>query len=244
MKKQIILLLLFVLICSLQALDVPKLQGRINDYATILSSPQIAELEKLLSDAEASTSSQIVVLIIPSLEDDALEDFSIRVLENWKIGQAKLDNGAMLLVSINDRKLRIEVGYGLEGMLTDLKSDYIIRNTIVPEFKQNNYFQGIYAGLQSMIGIINKEFDISPEQLAEFKKQKQEKNKSSHFPFALIIFIIIILSNIGKKGGRGGGGFFWGGIGGFGGGGSSSGGFGGFSGGGGSFGGGGSSGSW
>ncbi|MBT8345978.1 MAG: TPM domain-containing protein, partial [Desulfofustis sp.] len=108
------LLLLYSAVQSL-ALDVPDLKGRVNDYANLLSPATEASLESVLKSLESSDSTQIVVLTINSLQDDDLEQFSLRVVEDWKIGQQGLDNGVLLLVARDDRKIRIEVGYGLEG---------------------------------------------------------------------------------------------------------------------------------
>ncbi|TRZ51770.1 TPM domain-containing protein, partial [bacterium] len=127
---------LFIIIpFSAGALDVPQLKGRVNDYASMLSPETAQKLDAALSAIEKSDSTQIVVLTIPSLEGEVIEEFSIKVAEAWKIGQKNLDNGAILLVSKNDRKLRIETGRGLEGKLTDLISGRIIRSEIIPKFK-------------------------------------------------------------------------------------------------------------
>jgi uncharacterized protein len=140
------------------ALKVPALEGRVNDYAGLLSSSTVRQLDAGLAQLESTDSTQIVVLTIPSLEGDSLEDFSMRVVDQWKIGQKGKDNGALLLVSKNDRKVRIEVGYGLEGKLTDLVSGRIIRNIIVPQFKMGNYDQGIVNGVAAMAGVVRGEF--------------------------------------------------------------------------------------
>ena len=117
------------------ALDVPKLQGYVNDYADMIS-PQVRDqLNNELHAFEQSDSTQIVILTIPSLEGEALEDFSIKVAEAWKIGQKNKDNGAILLVAKQERKIRVEVGRGLEGRLTDLMSGRIIDLVIQPRFK-------------------------------------------------------------------------------------------------------------
>lgn len=251
MKKSYILFLIIFLLLTGQgifSIQVPKLTGRVNDYAGILSAAEKGELERLLKETEEMTSAQVVLLTISSLSGDVLEDFSMRVAEDWKLGQAGQDNGVLLLVAVAERKIRIEVGYGLESILTDAKSGYIIRKNIVPKFKKGNYFSGIGSGLSTITGIIKKDFDISPEQLAEFRKE-QSKSKGSQLPIGLIVFVIIILLSFFKRGTRGRGYrtgtpwiFFGGGLGGSRGGGSFGGG--GFSGGGGSFGGGGSSGGW
>jgi len=140
------------------ALKVPPLQARVNDYAGMLSQGTVRQLEHLLQAFEQRESTQIVVLTIPSLEGEVLEEFSIRVVEQWKIGHKGLDNGAILLVSRTDRKLRIEVGYGLEGRLTDLMAGRIISGIIVPEFKAGRFDQGVLNGVQAMIDVVRGEF--------------------------------------------------------------------------------------
>jgi len=256
MKKLNILLVLVVLFTfsSAFSLSVPNLEGRVNDLAGILSSGEKQILDTELKSVEENTSSQVAVLIISSLQGEILEDYSLKVSEQWKLGQKDYDNGVLLLISVNDKKLRIEVGYGLESILTDAKCNYIIRHDIVPSFRNGDYFGGILNGTKTITGIITQKFDISPEELRKFRKKKPRRK--THIPFGLIIFVIILILNIfrGGSGGRGGRsglgrGLFWAMLlsgngrssssGGF-----SSGGFGGFSGGGGSFGGGGSSGGW
>lgn len=241
--KRIILLILFVFItATLYPAEFPKLKGRVNDYANILNSNEERSIEVMLDELEKKTSAQVVLLTIDTLDGDTIEDYSIRLTEQkgWKIGQKGLDNGVILLISMKERKLRLEVGYGLEGALTDLKSSYIIRKLIVPGFKSGKYYQGILRGLTTVSGIISKEYDIPSEDLKKFKEKKSE-NPGISFIIFLVIFFFFVLPAFSKSKGKGGTGF-WGG-GGFGGG-SSSGGFGGFSGGGGSFGGGGASGGW
>lgn len=247
MKKILFLLTIFVTI-QLFALEVPKLRKRVNDNADILTPYQEMELEQKLQTVEAKTSSQIAVLTINSLQGENLEDYSMRVAEQWKLGQQEFDNGALLLIALKEKKIRIEVGYGLESIITDLKSGYIIRNSIVPPFKEGNYFKGISAGSIAISGLITEEFEITDEQLQKYQTQQKE-NKKIHLPFGLIVFLFMII--FGGFGRRRRGGLFTalflgsmlGGSGrsssGFGGG-----GFGGFSGGGGGFGGGGASGGW
>ena len=121
------------------ALEVPPLRGRINDYAALLSPDKTRELETRLAQFEKETGHQIALLTIPTLEGDSIEDFSIRVAESWKVGQKGFDNGAILIVAAKDRRLRIEVGYGLEGVLPDAIASRIIREVIVPEFRTENY---------------------------------------------------------------------------------------------------------
>jgi len=143
------------------ALDVPTLQGRVNDYAAMLSPATTAQLNSVLQTIESTDSTQIVVLTIRSLEGDSLEDFSLRVVETWQLGQKGFDNGALLLVAKDDRKIRIETGYGLEGTLTDLTAGRIIRNVIAPHFKQGNFDQGIIDGVGAMVATVRGEFSAT-----------------------------------------------------------------------------------
>ena len=130
---------------------MPQLNGRVDDYAGVLSAPTKKQLEAVLADLEKTDATQSMVLTLSSVEGENLEQFSIRVAETWKIGQKGLDNGAILLVALKERKIRIEVGYGLEGRLTDLVTDRIIRNVIVPHFKTGNFDQGIADGVAAWI---------------------------------------------------------------------------------------------
>jgi uncharacterized protein len=154
----ILLGILLLPVGPVHALTVPALKGRINDYAQILSPATISQLENALRYFEQQESTQIVVLTVPTLEGDSLEDFSIRVAESWKIGQKKIDNGAILLIAKQEKKLRIEVGYGLEGKLTDLISGRIIHDIIVPRFKEGNFDQGIINGVSAMMEAVKGEF--------------------------------------------------------------------------------------
>ncbi len=228
----------FLLITQLAfALDVPRLTGRVNDYANILTSGQKTSLESFLKKVETASSAQVVLLTINSLDGENLEDFSMTVAEKWKLGQKDKDNGVLLLVAVKDKKIRIEVGYGLEGALTDLKCGYIIRQLIVPDFKSGKFYNGINEGLTAITGLITKEYEISPEQLKDYE-EGADPEKIGHSILVIMILIIVIVSYIfkgnsrrgyiGSFSSRSGSGFSGGG----------------FSGGGGSFGGGGSSGGW
>ena len=231
----------------LLALGVPALKARVNDNAGMLSSYTEKQLEGILRDLEQTDSTQIVVLTIPSLEGEVLEEFSIKVADQWKIGQKGFDNGAMLLIAEADREMRIEVGYGLEGSLTDLMAGRIIDNVIVPQFRAGNFDQGVLDGVQAMIGVVRGEYK-APEKIPSRKGPKFKADSLFFFIWlGFVIFVIIMRIRrraSRRKGARGSSrGIGW--IGGFGGGGFSSGGFGGgFGGGGGGFGGGGASGGW
>jgi uncharacterized protein len=151
----------FLLLSSIfslaRALDVPALRGRVNDYANIIRPDKSQELDERLARFEQETGHQLAILTIPSLEGDALEDFSIRVAESWKIGQKGFDNGAILIVAPKDRKLRIEVGYGLEGVLPDAIANRIINEIIVPRFRENDYSGGVEAGVNALMQVTKGE---------------------------------------------------------------------------------------
>lgn len=143
---------------SLSAAEVPFLAGRVNDTAELLSPAARMELEELLKAHEDSTSNQVVVLTIRSLEGDVLEEYSMKVAETWKLGQKEKDNGVLLLVAKDDRKVRIEVGQGLEGALTDLMTGSIIRKEIVPRFRDGDYDGGIRGGVHAILSAIRGEY--------------------------------------------------------------------------------------
>jgi uncharacterized protein len=141
------------------ALNVPDHpEGRVTDFTATLSPSEISSLNYKLADFEEKTTNQIAVLFIPSLEGDNLEDYSIRLADKWKIGQQGKDNGVILLIVKKDRRLRIEVGYGLEHLLTDSRAGSIIRNTIVPSFKKDRFFEGINRGIDAIIKAISPTF--------------------------------------------------------------------------------------
>lgn len=186
------------------ALDVPPLRGRVNDYAGLLSTGVVSQIELLLKNFEQKQSTQIVVLIVPSLEGDALEDFSMRVAEQWKIGHKGLDNGAILLISRADRKVRIEVGYGLEGRLTDLKAGRIIREVILPEFRTQRFDQGVSNGVQAMIDSVTGEFKAAGRKGAG---GLDPRTSSDVIPFLILfIFLVSSLGRVSKALGTAGGG--------------------------------------
>jgi len=219
------------------------------DETNTLTGDQTNILLKKLVDFEKATSNQIILYIIPSLNGEPIEMVSIKIAETNKIGKKDKNNGVLLLISKEDKKIRIEVGYGLEGALTDAISSSIIRNEIAPSFRNGNYFEGVTKGLDAIILATKNEY-----------KNTDKNSSSDSLCFGVPIFIFIIFGFIffsifisiirgifgfGRKNypGRGSGSGFWGGFG-SGGSGGSGGSFGGFSGGGGSFGGGGASGGW
>ncbi len=229
--KRFAALLLWIVLAALPAHakdDFPPLTGRVVDAAHVIDANTAVRLDAMLAAHEKKTTDQIVVVTLPSLHGDDIADLGYRLGRAWGIGQKGKNNGALLIVAPNERKVRIEVGYGLEGTLTDAASSLIIQNVILPHFKAGDMPGGIAAGAQAMLATLG-DTDAGPVPAA-----MQEQAPS--IPLIIIIIVFVILFS---RGGfllpllfglsRGGGG------------GNDS---GGFSGGGGSFGGGGSSGSW
>lgn len=136
---------------------VPPLTGRVVDQTGTLTSAQIATLDRALQAFEQRKGSQIAVLLVPTTAPETIEQFSIRVAEAWKIGRNKIDDGAILVIAKDDRVLRIEVGYGLEGALTDVTSRRIIDEVITPKFRDGDFAGGVTAGVDRMIGVIDGE---------------------------------------------------------------------------------------
>lgn len=227
------------------ALDVPpKPSTPVLDSAGLLSPAVRTTLERDIVRFETETSNQIAVLILPSLEGESLEDFTIRVAEAWRPGQAERDNGVILAVFVRDRKVRIEVGYGLEGVLTDALARRIIRQEITPAFRAGNYDGGVTSAVTAIMAATRGEYEGTA---------RKKNDDPPPVLFILFLFLFFILPAILRRAGGGsrnvtGRGIFLGlppfGSGGRGGGGGGfgGGGFGGF--GGGSFGGGGASGGW
>jgi len=206
LKRHGTILLILLVVClplPVAALDVPALQGRVNDYAGMLAPATERHLDAALQDLERSDSTQIVVLTIASLEGDSLEDFSIRVAEQWRIGHKGLDNGAILLIAKADRKLRIEVGYGLEGRLTDLMAGRIIANVIVPYFKNGQIDQGVVEGVQAMIGVVKGEF--SAADAPADRRQSERRSGNGLFGLILALFILNVLGRLRRSVGALGG---------------------------------------
>jgi uncharacterized protein len=178
--------LVLFLAASANALEVPPLQGYVNDYAGMLAPETKAKLENDLRAFEQSDSTQVVILTIPSLEGEDLEGFSIRVATTWKIGQQNKDNGVLLLVSKQERKIRIEVGKGLEGVLTDLLSGRIIDLVFKPHFKRGDFNGGFVAGVAAVIDATRGEFKAAESPTAA----KHKKGAPSFL--TLLIFLGIV----------------------------------------------------
>ncbi|MGV8075438.1 MAG: TPM domain-containing protein [Syntrophobacteraceae bacterium] len=187
MRKIPAICLFFLLSASIgYALDVPALQSHVNDYAGMLSPREAQALEARLTDFEKTDSTQIVILTIPSLDGENLEDFSIRVADAWRIGQKGQDNGAVLLIAKKERKIRIEVGRGLEGKLTDLVSGRIIRNEIAPRFKAGQLDAGISRGVSAIIGVVRGEYKASHQGNA---RRGAPRSTTSFLQMLIFLFI-------------------------------------------------------
>ncbi len=166
---------------------VPELWGiRVHDDANALNQETVDQLEKELKAYEDSTSNQIAILIVHSLDGDVLENYSLRVAEKWNLGQKGKDNGVLLLIAVDDHKMRIEVGQGLEGKLTDAQSNRIIRNEIAPEFRRGDYDAGVRAGIDGMLKAIAGEYKAE-----EVDSSSGELSLKEQLFFGLFIFGIL-----------------------------------------------------
>lgn len=241
----LILAALFVLCAALSAwaVEFPQLTGRVVDEVGLLSAQQRESITAALAAHEQKTGQQLVVVTLNSLQGLPIEDYGYQLGRHWGIGEKDKNTGALLIVAPNERVVRIEVGYGLEGELTDAATKLIIENIILPEFRAGRFGQGIVAGTGAMLQILG---GAPPGEVAAARQRQPERHREAAFPlFPMILLFIFLLVARGGRSRRRRRGWYGGfppiGRGGFGGGGFGGGGFGG---GGGSFGGGGSSGRW
>jgi len=172
---------------SLAALEVPYLTGRVNDYAGLLSAEQRENLEVFLAELERATSAQVAVLTIPSLEGEVLEDYSLRVAQTWQLGQRDRNNGVLFLVATGDRRMRLEVGYGLEGTLPDATCRRILDGIVRPRFRAGDFPGGIEAGVKAVAGVIRG------EEGALAKAEASELGQPAGVVARLIMFLVFLL---------------------------------------------------
>ncbi len=167
--KRTFLLLLLSCACAvaLAQTAVPPLTGHVTDRTATLTPEQVRSLDEALRSFEARKGSQIAVLVVASTGPESIEQYSIRVADQWKLGRRKVDDGAILVVAKDDRTLRIEVGYGLEGVLTDAACRRIIDERIVPRLRGGDFYGGIAAGIDSMTGLVDGEALPAPPQAAQ-----------------------------------------------------------------------------
>lgn len=174
------------------ALDVPALTGRIVDLAHVLPASTQESLSARMAAHEAETSNQVAVLILPSLEGEPLEEFSHQVATTWKLGGKGTDNGVLLLVAIQERKIRIEVGYGLEDVLTDARSARIIRNDMVPRFRFGDFPGGVSAGVDAILRTIEGTYQATSKEIA-----LEESDRTEQIAVAILAGVVVGLSLMG-----------------------------------------------
>ncbi|MBV9988350.1 MAG: TPM domain-containing protein [Chitinophagaceae bacterium] len=200
--------LLLILFCSLAAVagfsqqvparpNPPRL---VNDFAGVLSPEQVEILEHKLVALDDSTSNQIAVVLVKSLDGNAIEDYSVKLFRDWGIGNKKTNNGVLIVASMDDHKIWITVGYGLEGAIPDAMASSIYRNEMVPEFRQNNYYRGIDNAIDALAKAAAGEYHVKKE-----KSSSGGKGGGSILGFIVILIVIIIASTRGGRGGGGGG---------------------------------------
>lgn len=170
------MLLGWCLAATAQPVAMPPLTARVTDLTASLTAEQVASLEGKLQRFEVAKGSQLAVLIIPSTGEESIEQYSLRVVEQWRLGRKKIDDGVLLIVAKNDRTLRIEVGYGLEGALNDATAKRIISEIIVPRFRQGDFYSGIEAGVDQMIAIIDGE-PLPPPNAERMELRMSSRNR-------------------------------------------------------------------
>jgi uncharacterized protein len=161
-----------LLLCAVVSAEqtLPKPAGRITDLANVIDAGTESELDRRLDQLEQTTSHEVAVVTVPSLGGTTVEDYAERLFKEWGIGQAKQDNGVLVLVAPNEREMRIEVGYGLEGILPDGLAGEIIRDNFIPRFRNNDYNGGIRDGVLRVADIVEKQQVLTPEELARFNQ--------------------------------------------------------------------------
>lgn len=219
----------------------PALTGRVADQAELLDTQAEARITQMLAAHEQATTEQVVVVTVPDLQGQSIEEYGLELGRNWGIGQQGEDNGALLIVARDDRRVRIEVGYGLEGRLTDAQSSVIINRVMLPAFREGEFERGIFQGTQAIVQVLGGD----PLRVPEQRGASQRPEQPPVGIFILLLFIVLgmigggrggrggrgrfgsallagaLLGGMGRGGGLGGGGGFGGGGGGFGGGGAS-----------------------
>lgn len=167
---------------------VPALSARVIDQTKTLTPDQLRTLDRKLREIETRKGSQVAVLMVPSTKPEEIEQFAIRVADQWKIGRKKVDDGVILLIAKNDRAVRIEVGYGLEGAITDALSKRIIDGAIIPRFKQQEFYQGILAGVDQIGRVIDGEALPTPVQAQQLLADQEDD-----LSFLVVLFVIALV---------------------------------------------------
>src|SRR6202034_2760390 len=179
---------------------IPKLEARVTDVTGTLTAAQQAELEQKLAHCEARKGAQIAVLLVPTTQPEEIEQYSIRVTDAWKLGRKKVDDGALLILAKDDHKLRIENGYGLEGVLTDAASNRIIEDTMVPLLRQGQYYAAIGAGFDQMMSLIDGE-QLPPPDRTWQHRGTRNWNFLPFLLFAMVFDSSVLRSIFGRAGG-------------------------------------------
>jgi len=192
-RASLVALLMCWAVTAFADVAVPPLSGRVVDQTGTLSSDTIASLTQTLKGLELRKGSQVAVLIVPTTAPETIEQYSIRVAEAWKIGRKKIDDGALLVVAKNDHKLRIEVGYGLEGSLTDATASRIISEVITPKFRSGDFTGGISDGVERMISVIDGEPLPAPEPTQSFGESAQLEDL-----FPILLFVAIVVGGLSR----------------------------------------------
>ncbi|MGA9666426.1 MAG: YgcG family protein [Gallionella sp.] len=185
---RVFLLALLASGAALAEVAVPPLTQRVTDLAGTLDAQQIQNLESRLAEFEKNKGAQLAVLIVPTTQPETIEQYGIRVVEAWKLGRKNVDDGALLLIAKDDHALRIEVGYGLEGVLTDATSNRIIDEIIVPYFKRGDFYAGIESGLNAMMRVVGGE-PLPPPQKRASASGKYDIETLLFIAFALVVVV-------------------------------------------------------
>src|ERR1700733_235332 len=212
---------------ALAGANFPPLTGRVVDQAKILSPVPAAALEGKLADLEQKSGIQLVVATVPSLGGEEIEPYANELFRAWKLGEAKENNGVLLLIAPKERRVRIEVGYGLEGTLTDAVSSIIISNAIAPRFKAGDFNGGVTRGVDDIITALTTDSVEWKPKPTDMRAEHEASLLDTLAPFLIFLFIMFIISRISRRSGRGNVIFIPMGTGGFGGGVGGGGGFGG-----------------
>jgi uncharacterized protein len=179
------LALLLAAVLASADVAVPPLTGRVIDLTGTLSGGAVSSIEAKLADLEARKGSQIAVLIVPTTQPEEIEQYGIRVADSWKLGRKGVDDGAILIVAKDDRRVRIEVGYGLEGAMPDAIASRIVAETITPHFKLGDYDGGVQAGVDQMISVVNGEPLPQPD-----RKWEHHSNLGNLLPLLLVVVFV------------------------------------------------------
>ncbi|MCR5062678.1 MAG: TPM domain-containing protein [Treponema sp.] len=199
LNRRIRFLLILLAFCAipLSAAKVPELKSRVNDYAGVISDKTEAEINEYLTALEEQTGIQIAVLTVQSLEGDDIASFGIKVADSWKIGSEANDNGAILIAAMQEHDIRIEVGDGLEGELTDAKCGLILRNVIIPSFREGDYSEGILEGVKNMGGVASGNMEIVSSSVQNGREEDVDIGSILAIIFWIVFFSVVVSSKCG-----------------------------------------------